>query len=790
MRMLLLKTWRDIGARKGQFIALIVLVALGITSYVSFISGYEDLHTSAEASYAQLKFEDFSTQVLGAPKGVVNTIRKLPDVAAAEGQLIVDTPLDIDPRVQMTARVIGIPVDHRLSVNNILVLSGSYVTAGKRDVLLHPILANRRGVQIGDRLTLDVLGQKRGVRVAGIATGPEYFYPARSKSDASGPDEFTILWMAQSEVERLFHEPGTITSISIRADPGVDQNKLIARMEKILKPYGIVDTVKRADVPSNFLLQQKVQGIQSMAFFMPALILAISSLSLAIALSRLVQSQRGEIGLAKALGYRDWQLLVHYLLFSVFIALAGSAIGFALGQLAAVQITQLYASFFTIPYLAHEVHLNVVVGSVLLSTVTCVLAGLVPAYRSAQMPPAMAMHSDPNIALPASKKPLVEEYLGWAMPRAFTVHIPLRNVFRAKRRSLYTIVGISFALILTVTTWSLFDSLSYMINWQLGTAERWDMIAAFDKNFYGDRPRQIQFWQGVEKVEPVLMLPVTIRANDTVHDGVVTAMSPKDTFHGFSIVNGEPADRALVGDGLVMTPPVAKKLGVDVGDTVSVDTPYINDARKMKVLALSDELWGAPIFTSLDAGRKLADSNDQVYNALYLNVNPRDSNAVKKRMEGLPGILTVQAKGGFARLINQYLGLYYAMGGILLAFGWAIAFVVIYTTFTANIVERTREIATMRTIGEDRAHLAAMITIENLLLAIVGIPLGVWLGVRAAQAMYSSFSTEAYTLKAVIFPLSVVYVTVSLIIVLLLSEIPPIRRIFRLDLAEATKIME
>jgi len=787
--MLLLKSWRDIKTRKGQFIALIVLVALGITSYVSFISGYEDIHTSAEASYRELKSEDFTTRVLGAPKGVVQAIRRLPGVVAAEGQLAVDTPLDLSPRKQITARVIGMPTDHRLTVNSVLVFRGERPTR-PNDVLLHRILADNRGIEVGDKLTLEVLGQERSVRVAGIATDPDYFYPARSKADATGPDEFTILWMAQPNVERMFRKPGTYTNVSVRAKPGTDQEALISRVEKVLKPYGVIDTVKRADQPSYFLLRQKLQGIQAEAYLMPAFILAISSLSLAIALSRLVQSQRGEIGLAKALGYRDWQLLAHYLFFCVFIALFGSAIGFVLGQLAAAQITRLYATFFTIPYLAHEVHANVVVGSILISTVSCVLAGLVPAYRSAQMPPARAMHADPNIAIPETRRPLAEKLFGWIMPRSFTFRVPLRNVFRAKKRSLYTVIGISFALVLTVATWSLFDTLTYLVNWQLGTAERWDMVAAFDKNFYGDRPREIRYWQGVRKVEPVLIVPVTLRANGNVHDGAVTAMAPGDTFHGFDIVSGAPVQRAIAEDGLIMTPPVAKKLGVDVGDTVSVESPYIQEAREIKVAALGDELWGSPLFTSLEEGRQLADSDTQVYNTLYLNVNPRFATSVKKRLEGLAGVLTVQARGGIAALINQYLGLYYTMGGILLAFGWSIAFVVIYTTFTANILERTREIGTMLTIGEDRWHLATMITLENLMLAIVGIPLGVWMGVRAAQTLYNSASTEAYTLKAVIFPLSVVYVVISLLIVLLLSEIPPIRRIFRLDLAEATKIME
>jgi putative ABC transport system permease protein len=132
----------------------------------------------------------------------------------------------------------------------------------------------------------------------------------------------------------------------------------------------------------------------------------------------------------------------------------------------------------------------------------------------------------------------------------------------------------------------------------------------------------------------------------------------------------------------------------------------------------------------------------------------------------------------------------YFFFAVLLAFGFAMAFVVIYNTFTANIIERTREIATMRTIGEDNAHLAAMVTLENMLLACVGLPLGIWLGLRMAEGVLFAMSSEQFSLRIVVQPRTYVWVVLAAIAVLLLSEIPPIRRIFRLDLAEATKVME
>ena len=69
-----------------------------------------------------------------------------------------------------------------------------------------------------------------------------------------------------------------------------------------------------------------------MAEIVPVLILAVSALALGIAMSRLVQGQRGEIGLSKALGYTDGQILAQYLGFSLIVGVIGSLVGISSGR--------------------------------------------------------------------------------------------------------------------------------------------------------------------------------------------------------------------------------------------------------------------------------------------------------------------------------------------------------------------------------------------------------------------------------------------------------------------------
>ncbi|TLM80155.1 MAG: FtsX-like permease family protein, partial [Actinobacteria bacterium] len=705
---------------------------------------------------------------------------------------VVDTALDMPNDTQPTARVVGIPLSRPAEVNLVTLQAGRMPEPGTRgEAVLNLKFAGETGVGVGDTLTLRTGGQKTAIKVVGIGSTPEYFYPLRAAGEIPTPGDFAVFFMDQELVGGMFGRVGAANDVAVLLEPGADVDDAIDEVERILDPYFVIDSVKRADQPSNFGLTSELEQNRIMADFLPPLVLLISSLSLFIALSRLVQSQRGEIGLMKALGYTDAQVLGHYLMFSVLIALMGSMLGIALGQWAAGGEVQLYVDMLGVPFMSVHVYPKVMLNAVLMSTAACVAAGFVPAWAAVRIPPAKAMHSDPNLAVKGGGRiPLVERLFGWAMPRSFTFRIPLRNLFRARRRTLYTIVGIAFSMVLTVATWSMFDAFDFLIDRVFTQTERWDVLAAFEDRFGTERVNEVEAWKGVRGVEPALLVPAEMRANGETSDGMITAMTPSAGFHGFDVTAGGDAADALRAGRLVMAESVARKLGVGVGDTVRVETPYTDKVASYEVGALSDESLGGPVFASADVGRELMGTGKYTYNVIYLYVDPQRADEIRRDLYDLPGATQVQVKADFVETMNYYLEFTYTFGGIMLAFGFAMAAAVIYNTFTANIHERTREIATMRTIGEDNGRLAAMVTIENVFLALAAVPLGVWLGVEASKAMFSSFSTEAYSFKVVIYPTSVAWITGANLVVLLLSEIPPVRRIFRLDLAEATKVME
>ena len=109
MRMLLLKTWRDLLARKGQFGALVVLVALGIRRFVAFLTGYLDLTKSVESANTELKFADFSTSVMAAPTGEVAASRGCRACSPSRGGSSSTSRLDVGDGTKAKARIVGVP---------------------------------------------------------------------------------------------------------------------------------------------------------------------------------------------------------------------------------------------------------------------------------------------------------------------------------------------------------------------------------------------------------------------------------------------------------------------------------------------------------------------------------------------------------------------------------------------------------------------------------------------------------------------------------------------------------
>ena len=160
-----------------------------------------------------------------------------------------------------------------------------------------------------------------------------------------------------------------------------------------------------------------------------------------------------------------------------------------------------------------------------------------------------------------------------------------------------------------------------------------------------------------------------------------------------------------------------------------------------------------------------------------------DLNAVRRDVQDLPDVATFTETSAIQRLFAQYAGLFLVFGAGMLALGAAMAFAVIFTTMSVSLLERRRELATLRAAGVSQRTLAGLVGSENMLVASLGILPGLVLGL-AADAMLRSYSSDQFTLDLTVKPLTLALATLAVMSVAALCQLPVLRTIRRMDIAE------
>ena len=178
----------------------------------------------------------------------------------------------------------------------------------------------------------------------------------------------------------------------------------------------------------------------------------------------------------KALGYTNRAVMAHYLLYALAIGVIGAVLGALLGLPLGYVITKSYASRSSIPIVGRASTRCLILEGVLFSLIATLLAGFGPARSATRLAPAQAMRMDPAIARVRGRATALEHILRLPL----WLRLPLRGVFRARRRSLTTALGVVFATMLLVMVWGMLDSMNYFIDHDYQEMEKWDETVLFD----------------------------------------------------------------------------------------------------------------------------------------------------------------------------------------------------------------------------------------------------------------------------------------------------------------------
>jgi putative ABC transport system permease protein len=764
--MLRRKLLRDLRRQRGQAAGIALTLVLGAALFAASYDAYRNLEASYTRVFLELKAADLT--IVGGETGpFARAARAVDGVAAVETRTTADLPLRVG-NTKLLGRVVGTRDDP--SVNRLFLDSGS-ATGG---VLAERHLAGDFGLHAGDRL--EALGPDgwRPLRIAGIVTSWEYLWPARSRQEVLVPPRsFGVVFAPEAEVGSLAGSEGR-REVAVRYEPHVDRAALTDRLERLGRRFGATDTVTRSEQPSNAALQTDIEGFRELAVLFPLLFLSSAALATGVLLSRRVRAEQSLIGMLRASGGSRRTLLFHYLAYGLVLSVAAGIVGAAIGEAGAAGLTRVYTRELGIPLAVTNTHAGTAAVAFCFAVAVGALGALAPALAASRVQPAEAMRG-PAPSRRGGRSLLERVVPGLARLPVRYRHV-LRGITRSRRRSLSTLVGVVLALTLILVSWGMLDTTSVLLDRQFGQVDRQDAAVQLAGPATSSELRRIANVPGIAAAEPAAEVPATIGSPRGSYATALRALKVGTTMHGFP-------DASALAHGLVLGRALREILHVREGDRVTV---RLTGRRTFtsKVSGFVDEPLGTYAYGSLGRLEPLG----VVPNQVLVRFAPDARSATEiTRLEALPSAAAVTDSRALERRAHRYLGLFYAFVGAMLVFAAALASVIMLTSMSANVAERSVEATTLRANGVSYRTVAGLLRAENVLLTLAGIVVGLPLAWLVAREFMASFSSDLFRFDLQLRPWTPLLAGVVVIVVAFLSELPALRALRRVDLARVVR---
>lgn len=788
MRGLDRKLWRDVAHLRGQVAAIIVVMACGVMSYVAMSGTWRALLDSREEYYRRYRFGDLFASLKRAPEGVAARIGEIPGVTAWQTRIVTDVTIDLPGLDEPgTGRLVSIPTGWPEGmINGLHLLAGrSLDRAGHDEVIVSGAFAEANALRPGDQLPAVINGRRRQLTIVGVALSPEYIYEIRPGDLFPDPKRFGVLWMSRETVAPIANMVGAFNDLTLALGPGAKAEAIQAEADRLLAPYGGIGVVARAEQTSHRFISNELDELRVFGTYIPGIFLAVTAFLLNLVLSRLVMTQREQIGVLKAFGFGNAAIGSHFLKLSLLIVAGGVGIGIGLGWLWGRSLAGLYAEFFRFPVLTYRIDPRTLFWAIGISGGATILGALGAVRRAVALPPAEAMRPIPPTRFQAG----ILERLGLERWLPLTSRVILRNLERTPAKSGGTMMGIALSIATLFIGFYFFDAIDHLIEVQFRQVFREDATVFFN----GARPPSARFEleriPGVLLVEPFRSVAVEIaygaRRRRIALQGVERAGELRRIIDTRQTVHRPPPE------GLLLSQKLAEILDARQGDRLTIRL-LEGDRRTREVVVtdLVDDMLGLSAYLERESLDRLLGDGGAIHGA-HLRIDPAAQARLYRRFKETPAIQGLLLPGAVLANFEQTMARTIWVSTLMtILLACTIAFGLVYNGARIALSERGRELASLRVLGFTRREIATMLLGEQALLTLLALPVGFGIGFGLCALIIRAVDTELIRLPLVISGRTLLYSGGIILAAAAASALLVRRRLERLNLIEVLKTRE
>tara|TARA_R110002020_G_scaffold198830_6_gene400098 strand:+ start:23950 stop:26316 length:2367 start_codon:yes stop_codon:yes gene_type:complete len=743
------KLLRDLWRIKGQAFAIGMVIAVGVMMLVMMTGLVTSLNETRSAYYERYRLADIFAPVTRAPERLLTRLAAIDGVGTVEGRVKGGALINLaDTDLPVQAQAVSLPDLRAPQLNEVYLTDGRMIDSDRSDeILLLQSFARAHDLNPGDRLSATMNGARRTFRIAGLAQSPEFLYTTAPGELVPDDARFGVIWMSNSALAAAYDMQGAFNEALLSLTRGANEAAVLAAVDRTLDAFGGLGAYPLSEQTSNRFVTEEISGLDAAAVGVPPIFLAVAAFLLYIVISRMVQSERTEIGLMKAFGYKNIEVGAHYFKMVMAISLGGALAGCMLGILAGRAMIQLYTAYFKFPFLVFQLEPSSFLIGVSVSVISASAGGIFVLRQVFALTPASAMRAPAPPDFSRTGK------IGAVFNRLLDQpsRMVLRRITRQPARMAGAVIGIACGMALSVSMITIYAGFDRTIDLTFSVVDRSDATVSFtspvaDKTIY-----ELQRLPGVTFVEPRRTVSAILRNGLHSYRGAIEGIPKKARL--YRAIDKDLTPIEMRQGGITLSTSLATELRIAPGDTLTVE---VREGRQpvlqLPVTGIAESLLGSPAYMDMQALNRALREPGRVSGA-YLSIDSAEAGPIYRALKDMPTVAGVSlksdARDAFKVMMDTGAGaIRYVMGAI----AFVITFGIVYNSARIAYAERARDLASLRVIGFTKGEAAFVLLGELAAVTLIALPLGAVLGYFLSFGIAAGFSTDLYQIQAIFDP--------------------------------------
>ncbi|WP_296887951.1 ABC transporter permease [uncultured Methanobrevibacter sp.] len=744
------KMLRDIKINKTQFISIFLMAFLGIFAFCGVCSEYYGLEQTSNDFYVDNNLADgwiYNTTITDDALDKINNFS-----TDSEKQLVVKSVGNFSNDPDITLHFIE---DNKISKFN--VAEGEDINiSDDSGVWLDKRFADAQNLTVGDNISFSFNGLTIEKEIKGIGYSPEYVYEASPTSILPDFKDMGFAYLSHNAFPSNIQYNVLLVKFNQSADDFEDS---------LEKSVDCLSFTRQSEHVSVSQFNEEMSQHKMIGNVFPIVFILVTFLTLLTTMTRIIAHQRTQIGVLKAVGYRNRSIIMHYMSYGFWPVLGGAILGLVLGP---AIIPNLFYPTMSYRYSLPAWHPGFDMSFIIVAAVM-VISSLFVSYLAARNiskeNPANTMRPKaPNI----SSSGFLESSKLWNKMN-FNIRWNYRDAKRNKFRALMAIVGVMGCVALLVSAFGMNDSMEHLKTWE------YDDISHFESKLIVESGASLSDIDRIrEDVNGSTIMEQAIEIKVQGNEKVGSLLVLNDTnLISHTDKNGNPIN--LSDTDISLSAKIADSLNVGLGDAIEWHIVGSDEWVKCEITNIHGEPLSQGIILSKDM---LEESN--------LTFSPTSIITSKNVTGDYDSIKSISTLTEMKNNWDEMTGSVMMMVSILIFFAVLLAIVVLYNLGILSFTEIEREIATLKVLGFKTTDLRKLLLTQNVVFTAIGFILGVPLGFYLMTLMMNAAGESLYYIPSLtlgnIALSAVITFAVSIVVNLLFSS-----KIRNLNMVEALK---